>query len=61
MLRMKNKLTILTGADIQYSSQGAVLGGLHVSAETLVVWVDCWGGQSGWLEGVVVHFNPFQI
>lgn len=61
MLQMKSKLTFLTGAHIQYSSQGAVLGGLHVSAETPVVRVDCRGGQSRWLEGVAVHFNPFQI
>lgn len=57
----KCKLTILTGADVEYSSQGAILGGLFVSAETFVVWVDCRGRQGVWLQGVAVHFNPFQI
>lgn len=61
MLPLKSKLTFLTGAHIQYSSHGAVLGGLHISAETLIVGVDSRGGQSRRLEDVAVHFDPFQI
>lgn len=61
MLQMKSKLTVLTGTDIQCSSQGAILSYFHVSAETPVVWVDCRGGQSGLLEGEAVHLNSFQI
>lgn len=51
----------MTGADVQNASQGAVLCGLWVSAEALVVWVDRRGGQGVRVQGEAVHFNPFQI
>lgn len=41
----KWKLTILTGADVQYSSYAAILGGQLISAVALVVWVDSRGSQ----------------
>ena len=51
----------MTGADVQNSGQGAVLGGLWVSAEAEVVRVDRRGGQGFRLQAEAVHFNPFQI
>ena len=53
--------TALAGAEVNDSSQGAVLGGLRVSAETSVVWVLLGGGQGALEEGVPVHFNPLQV
>lgn len=57
----KCKLTSLTRADVQHSGHGAVLGDLRIPAVTLVVWVDVGGSQGVWLQGVAVHFDPFQI
>lgn len=53
--------TLLTWADVQNSSHGAVLGGLWVPAEAPVVRVDRGGGHGWFLEVVTVNFNPFQI
>lgn len=55
------QLTILTGADVQRSSDGAVFGDQWIPTEAFVVRVDGGGGQGVWLQAEAVHFDAFQI
>lgn len=57
----KCQLTILTGADVQRSSDGAVFGDQRIPTEAFVVRVDRGGGQGVRLQAEAVHFNALQI
>lgn len=58
---MIHELTILTGAEVQYSGQCAVFGDLLVSTEALVIRVDNRRSQGGRKERVAVHPYAFEF